>query len=238
MTLSKKTKEWVCFWILGLELFLITIDLHILGEVVAAFSAVTIAFFAYKGFDDWKRQKHTDIKLKLLDDLSNTVHEFYEKLMEQIHSIEFIEIGIQCHKDTLDTRGLKEKNITPAHFIVYLKQEHTKQDGRKLLNSLTTLHPLSSRLKLLTIKIQSLELTAWNDIYNSNTNLIHISNRMAYIASMLINGDSLFVENPDVQKHLKKVLEVINSNALKKDLNENLDEILKVIQDNYKLLFN
>lgn len=215
-------------WFLGFNLWLDSLKLIPLSQIISTAATVAIAFFAWIGLQTWEKQTHTQKKLQFVDDLNDAVNEYILAMNIPIEFVSNFEIGIKYYTEAEVSRGDTNEN---AGFIKYI-EKNGKEQGKWLFETLEKARPLSSRIHSLIIKGQILNFNDYNKTFQ-HCKMLMWSHDLISGFAMLLSSTSLNWENDLVQANLNSYRE-IRSSEISENLATHQIKVLKFCQRIYK----
>jgi len=198
-------------------------------ELMQTISVIYAAYIASVALHTWKHQAKAKKQTDFLDQLTDTVHEYIQSLLQPTELVKFIHIGFESHKN-LPANSDQEY----SHIIAYITARGS-EDAKNLWGYLNKNTPLVAKIQALVAKGQVYGFINFNKCQDSIKMLLWQHQRLQVVAS-IIGSASRNWEHPEVIKGLEDMLTVQPDNIENLIQKHNMD-FLEFVQENYQSIF-
>jgi hypothetical protein len=199
-------------------------------QLIGAGATVVLVFFAWKGLTTWKRQAHTQMKIKFIDELIDSQYEYIHAMSIPVQIVGFVEIGIEPYFKLAHPTGNHGEN---DGFIQYIKSRG-KEDAEKIFKHLENARPFKSKLQSLFHKGQVLGFENYAECFQAGLLLNWSYDKIGALAALISNPHYNW-ENEQVKTTLSKYRDIKKS-EFEKNLQENNVKILEFAKYAYMKL--
>ena len=172
--------------------------------IVQSFATIFMAVIAYKALETWKRQSKAANANRLLDELTDAVHEFINEMTAPIEMLKMIKIGIESHSGLPPRRTDISVPRSIAAEVAYI-ESHGEEDSKRLRAHLDRCNSSLTQIRSLSAKGQVLDLPNYVESMNSCKMLTWHYDRLQAVCT-IIGSTHMYWENEHVQESLKKIL--------------------------------
>lgn len=200
------------------------------AEIVKIIISVWVATVATLALSTWRRQSKAQRQTDLLDELTNSVHEFLDFMSTPTEMLHHIKIQIESHKAA---RGLRP-DVPFPEAIAYI-EKHGKEDSGRLLEYLNSSSPALTKIRSLSAKGQVLGFRKYEKCQRACQILAWQHDKLQAV-SVIIGSTSMNWQNPQVQKSLSTLMQ-IDPDEINSQLQAQNIEFLEFVSDNYKTIY-
>lgn len=201
-------------------------------ETISALAAVGTAAIAFGALQTWKHQDKAKREAEFLDELIEAAHTYIAEIPRPIMLLECSKIGMASYAPTWEKVEEADKAVKGAIAYIEKNGEH---DGKRLLEALEAVQPSAVKLRSLTAKGQVFKFKGYKECQDSVAMLTwHFDRMEAFMA--FIGSSSWNWENPEVLRQLKNMVE-IDSNEIRKSVQENNVALIKFVSATYKRIY-
>lgn len=137
--------------------FMSDIDAGKAGSLLSGLATVFLAYVAFRGLTDWKARKHADLKVKLLDQLVESIYLYAQKMKAPLWTMDSILLGLTCTQPNPRHPQEFTKYMT---FVEEDKSQHgetLKQQMEDVAHNISELHLLNTKATVVSFeKIEEL----------------------------------------------------------------------------------
>ncbi|QQX81102.1 hypothetical protein JK628_04310 [Shewanella sp. KX20019] len=196
------------------------------GEIIKISTGAGTLIVAWVAMSTWKKQLKVQKVTDLLDDLTDSVHEFVQHISLPIQNLQYIRIAIDSMEYDIDLN----KKLEYPLLVRYIEKSGS-ETALKLKDYLTACDPSVNRIRSLIVKAQVFQIKNFDTCYNACQMLVWQHDRLWAIYSMLCSS-GLNWEHPDVVKQLGEI-DNITHKELQEALNENQVAFLEFVKATY-----
>lgn len=203
-----------------------------IADISTTIASIAVAIAAFLALRTWKYKTRTQKQIQLMDELTDTVHEYIQAMDAPTQTLEFVKIGIEAYTETESLKGNDKKNAGAIQYI----EENGKAEKARLLEYLDKVRPITSRMISLATKGQVLGFNNYNQCYDACTMLVWSHKQIEVFAS-LIGSANLNWENEKIQKTLDRVM-AVNAETIKDNLKKQNTAFLEFVKQSYQTLLS
>ncbi|WP_419833475.1 hypothetical protein [Endozoicomonas atrinae] len=193
--------------------------------IQSATGLVTL-ILAYYALGSWKRQHKSQKVTELLDELTDSVHDFVQTIRVPVQCLQFIHIGIDsCQYDRELNTELKYPEA-----IRYIEKEG-REAATELMASLKASESSVHRIRSLLVKGQIYNIENYEECMNACNHIVWQYDRLQVVYAVL-RGQNMNWEHPKVIESVGNLLE-ITSDDINNYLKENQVAFLKFVKAAY-----
>ena len=199
------------------------------SNVFQSIAVIWTACIATYALHTWKRQSKANLKIRFLDELTESIHEFILQSDPSIQMLQFVRIGMESY-----TLGSESDEITREGVIEYINKRG-KEDSQRLFEHLSKCNNSISRINSLSAKGQIFNLINYTKCTEACKNLTALYNQIQAIAS-IINGESTNWENELANNVLQKLM-VFDHKKIYEQIGLQNVKYLEFVKDNFKHIY-
>ena len=201
------------------------------AEIVKIIISVWVATVGTVALSTWRRQSKAQRQSDLLDDLTNSVHEFVNLMSAPIEMLHHIKIRIESHKATF---GLM--NDVPYPEAIACIEKYGKEDSKRLFEYLNASTPSLTKIRFLSTKGQVLGFSNY-EICQKTCQMLSWQHDKLQAVAVIIGSTSMNWQNPEVQKSLSTLMQ-IDPGEIGAQLQVQNIEFLEFVKTNYEKIYN
>lgn len=186
---------------------------------------------AISGLYAWKVQHLTDLKLKYLEELNQTIHRFIQEFSQAVEFFSYIKIGISAYTSTK-----LPGDTSPFQGFSRYVQNQGVQNAEKLNSYLNESNESYRKLQFLLVKGQIYNFTEYYKIQNAIRLLTWQHDRLSAFLP-LMSSPSYNLENKKVQSVIKKLIK-LDSDTIKNDIVHQSVEVTEFCKAQLSKLLN
>lgn len=187
-----------------------------LGTLVLAFIALT----------SWRRQHRSQAVTNLLDQLTDSVHEFIQSISPAVQVLSFVRIGIESQEFNRDLN----KNLNHPLAVTYIEKEG-RESADRLMGLLKNAEQPVHRIRSLLVKGQVLGISNYHECQNACNMIVWQFDRLQVVISML-SSQHMNWEHPKVIESLGSMMN-ITPEDISQHISENQKKYLAFLKDTY-----
>lgn len=172
------------------------------SKIIQSVASIITAVMAYKALTIWKQKVQANKKTEFIDTFIDEVHKFITLVQPAISNYKYIKMSMDTHNDTDKLNPVNNK--PPQTYETYITENGT-QDGDSLSTLLKECVNTMSKIRSLVAKGQIYEFIDYDKCQNASNLILQQHDRLIAVVNMISN-QSLYFENPEIQKTLAKVL--------------------------------
>ncbi len=188
-----------------------------LGTLIIAFIALT----------SWRRQHRSQAVTKLLDQLTDSVHEFIQSIAPAVQMLKFVRIAIESQKYNPDLN----KNLKHPLTVAYIEKEG-RESADRLMELLKNSEQPVHRIRSLLVKGQVLGIPNYHECQNACNMIVFQFDRLQVVFSMLSSQNTNW-EHAMVIKSLGNMMD-ITPEDITRHIDENQTNFLAFLKDTYE----
>ena len=192
---------------------------------------IWVAIVATIALKTWKHQSKAEKQAHFLDELTNAVHEFIQRLSTAKQIVRFIKIGIDSYQG-LDFE--LNKDIENPEAVAFIGKSG-KIESEKLKDALITCSPSMLKIHSLVAKGQVFDFPDYEKCQEACRMITWQYERMEAFACMISN-DTMNWKNVKVQEALTKVI-ALEPEDIDRHIREWKSSFLIFIRDTYKSIY-
>lgn len=200
------------------------------ASVVVAAASVVVAWLAYRALTTWKKQLKAQKQTDLLDELTDTVHEYLQLMVQPTQKLKFIRISIDCHVGLLTNRG----NIKNPKVVAYIERLG-KNDSKEIWEYIGGCNSSVAKIQSLVAKGQVYGLLNYDVCQDTCKVLLQQHERLQAVATV-IGSTSMNWDNPDVQESIESMLKVTPEDIEVHMAKQN-KKYIEFVAENYRAIF-
>jgi hypothetical protein len=189
-------------------------------EILKVATGLWTAVVAWLALQNWKRQSIAQRQAAFLDELTDAVHEFIDRLSAPLAVLRFVRVAVASYS------GLPQldQSLKYPEAVAYIEKEGG-EDAKALREYLKLCSPTLSKIRSLVAKGQVFGFDGYSECQNSCRLIVWQYERIQAICG-IIGRPSLNWRNPEVEKSLGSVLS-IDPDEVKRQIDE---EYVKFIE--------
>ncbi|WP_139315599.1 MULTISPECIES: hypothetical protein [unclassified Pseudomonas] len=187
-----------------------------LGTLIVAFIALT----------SWRRQHRSQAVTKLLDELTDSVHEFVQSISPAVQMLSFVRIGIESQEFNRDLN----RELQHPLAVAYIEKEG-RESADRLMTLLKNAEQPVHRIRSLLVKGQVLGISNYRECQNACNMIAWQFDRLQVVFSMLSNQHMNW-EHPKVAENLGSMMD-ITPEDITRHINESQKNLLAFLKDIY-----
>ncbi len=197
------------------------------SSIIQSGTGIATLVIAWIALSSWRTQHKSQKITELLDQLTDSVHEFIQAVSTPIQRLQFIHIGIDsCQYDVEINRDLAYPEA--IRFI----EKEGKENAERLMESLIPCEKAIHKIRSLIVKGQVYDIENYLDCQNACNLIAWQYDRLQVVYSILSSGNMNW-EHPKVIERVKNLLE-ITSDDIEKHLKDNQIKFIKFVKSAYK----
>lgn len=200
------------------------------AEIVKIIISAWVAIVATVALSTWRRQSKAQRQSELLDELTNSVHEFIDLMSAPIQMLRHIEIEIESHKATIGLRT----DVPYPEVIAYI-EKYGKEDSKRLLEYLNASAPALTKIRSLSTKGQVLGFTNY-EICQKACQMLSKQHDKLQVVAVIIGSTSMYWQNSEVQKSLNMLMQIEPDEICSQLQAQNI-EFLDFVKMNYEKIY-
>jgi len=195
--------------------------------IIQSIASVVVAYVACRALSTWKKQLKAQKQTDLLDELTDTVHEYLQLMVQPIEMLKFIRNYITSHVGLPTNRD----NIKNPEVVAYIERLG-KNDSKKLLEHLRECYSSVAKIQSLVAKGQVYGLLNYDVCQKTCEMLLWQHKRLQVVASV-IGDKAMNWDHPDVQKSIDNMLKV-TPESIKDHMDKQYKKYIEFVAENYR----
>lgn len=187
-----------------------------LGTLVLAFIALT----------SWRRQHRSQAVTNLLDQLTDSVHEFIQSISPAVQMLSFVRIGIESQEFNRDLN----RSLSYPVAVAYIEKEG-RESADRLMGLLKNAEQPVHRIRSLLVKGQVLGISNYYECQNACNMIVWQFDRLQVVFSML-SSQHMNWEHPKVIENLSSMMS-ITPEDISQYISESQNKYLEFLKDTY-----
>lgn len=187
-----------------------------LGTLIIAFIALT----------SWRRQHRSQSVTKLLEQLTDSMHEFIQSISPAVQMLSFVRIGIESQEFNRDLN----KDLKHPLAVAYIEKEG-RESADRLMELLKNAEQPVHRIRSLLVKGQVLGISNYHECQNACNMIVWQFDRLQVVFSML-SSQHMNWKHPKVIVNLDSMMD-ITPEDISQHINENQKKYLAFLKDTY-----
>jgi len=196
------------------------------SSIIQSSTSIALVLIAYVGLTSWKRQHKSQKATNLLDELTDSIHDFVQSISIPIQRLRFIHIRIDCYQFNTDLN----KELAYPEAISFIEKEG-REVAAELIASLQPCENTVHKIRSLVVKGQVFNIKDFNECQNA-CNLITWQYDRLQVVYAILSDQNMNWQHPEVIKHVGNLLD-ITSEDIENYLKENQVEFLKFVKEAY-----
>lgn len=195
-------------------------------SIIQSATGLATLGLAWYALGSWKRQQKSQKVTELLDQLTDSVHDFLQSVRVPVQRLQFIHIGIDsCQYD-------KELNteLKYPEAIRYIEKDG-REAATELIASLKACESSVHRIRSLLVKGQIYNIENYEECRNACNQIVWQYDRLQVVYAVL-SSQNMNWEHPKVIENIGNLLE-ITSDDINNYLKENQVAFLKFVKSAY-----
>ena len=198
--------------------------------IIQSTASVVVASVAIYALTTWKQQQKAQKQTDLLDELTDTVHEYLQLMVQPIEMLKFMRISIDSQIDSRTNRD-KIKNPKVEAYI----ESRGENDSKKLWEYIRKCNSSVAKIQSLVAKGQVYGLLNYYVCQNTCEMLLWQHKRLQVVASV-IGSPTMNLENPLVQESIDNMLKV-TPESIKDHMDEQYKKYIEFVGENYRAIY-
>ena len=195
-------------------------------SIIQSATGLATLGLAWYALGSWKRQHKSQKVTELLDQLTDSVHDFVQSISIPIQRLQFIHIGIDsCQYDRELNTALKYPEA--IRFI----EKEGREAATELMASLKASESSVHRIRSLLVKGQIYNIENYEECRNACNYIVWQYDRLQVVYAVL-SGQNMNWEHPKVIESIGNLLE-ITSDDINNYLEDNQVAFLKFVKAAY-----
>jgi hypothetical protein len=203
-----------------------------IADISTTIVSIVVAITAFLALRTWKYKTRAQNQIQLMDELTDTVHEYIQAMDAPTQTLKFVKIGIEAYTETESLKGNDKKN---AGVIQYIEKKG-KAESARLSEYLGKVRPITNRMISLATKGQVLGFKNYKQCYDACVMLAWSYNQIDVFAFQ-IGSTNLYWENEKIQQTLDKVM-TVNAETIKDNLEKQNTAFLEFVKQSYRTLLS
>ena len=112
-----------------------------IANISTATASIVVAITAYFALHTWKYQTRAKKQMQLMDELTDTVHEYIQAMDTPTQKLEFVKIGIAAYTETELLKGNDKKNAGVIQYI----EKNGEAESARLFEHLDKVRPYNEQ---------------------------------------------------------------------------------------------
>jgi phosphoglycerate-specific signal transduction histidine kinase len=187
-----------------------------LGTLIVAIVALT----------SWRRQHRSQAVIRLLDQLTDSIHDFIQSISPAVQKLTFIRIGIESKEFDKDI----DKSLEHPLAVAYIENEG-REAADRLMALLKDAEQPVHRIRSLLVKGQVLSIPNYHECQNACNMIVWQFDRFQAVYAML-SSQHMNWRHPEVVEQLGKVMD-ITPEDITRHLEENQKKYLVFLKETY-----
>lgn len=200
------------------------------AEIFKIIISAWVATVATVALSTWRRQSKAQRQSDLLDELTNSVHEFADLMSAPVEMLHHIKIQIESHKGTFGLR-----TDVPYPEAVACIEKYGKEDSSRLFEYLNASSPALTKISSLSAKGQVFGFRNYEKCQKACQMLLWQHSKLQAVA-VIIGSTSMNWQNPEVQKSLNTLMQIDPDEIITQLQVQNI-EFLEFVKTNYEKIF-
>lgn len=194
--------------------------------IIQSITGLGTFIIASVALTSWRRQLRSQAVTKLLDQLTDSIHEFVQSISPAVQLLSFVRIGIESKKFN---RNLNNDLKYPL-AVAYIEEEG-RESADRLMALLKNAEQPVHRIRSLLVKGQVLKISNYHECQNACSMIVWQFDRLQAVFSIQ-GSQNMNWENPKVIESLGSMLE-ITPDDIHQHINENQKKYLVFLKDIY-----
>ncbi|MFT5699793.1 MAG: hypothetical protein ACI8ZB_002659 [Desulforhopalus sp.] len=199
--------------------------------IIQSITGIGLLSIAFVALTSWRHQQRSQAVVKLLDQLTDSIHEFVYSISPAIHMLKLIHISIKNQKHNPDLN----QNLEHSQTISFIEQKG-RVTADSLKEILTTAEKPAFRIRSLLVKGQILGISNYHTCQNTCSMIVWQIDRLQLVYKMLYTQD-LNWENTKIIETLGGMMD-ITPDDITTLIEKNQEEFLKFVNDTYDQEYN
>ena len=195
--------------------------------IIPSITGLITVYIAYVALTSWKKQHKSQRVTKLLDELTDSIHELVQCINVPIQHLMIVHIGLESYKHNTDLN----KELAYPEAVSFIEKEG-KEYSECLIEALENCEKTVNKLRSLVVKGQVYGIKNYNNCQNACNKIIWQFDRLQ-VVSIILGSRNMNWEHPKVIKQIKTLLE-INPESIESHLKENQKEFIKFVKNAYE----
>lgn len=194
--------------------------------IIQSTTGVGTLFIAFVALTSWRKQQRSQAVTKLLDQLTDSVHEFIQSISPAVHMLTSIRISIESREfnDDLD-------NDLKYPLAVAFIEKQGRDAADRLMAVLKTAEQPAHRIRSLLVKGQVFGIPNYHDCQNACSMIVWQFDRLQVVYAML-SGQHMNWRHPKVVENLGNMMD-ITPEDISHHLQENQKHYLGFLKSTY-----
>ncbi|MBD9376183.1 hypothetical protein [Pseudoxanthomonas sp. PXM04] len=196
-------------------------------EVIKTGAAAGTLLVAMSALKNWKRQDRAKREVEFVDSLIEATHKFTADMLAPLIYVQIAKIGMTSH--------VPQYNHSPlAGAVAYIKKDGGDQ-AKELRRVMEEAQPSVIRLRSLSTKGQVFQFPGYGDCKRAVDGMATYYDLVEALLTVL-GSPSWDWNNPDVQAHLRRVVE-LDPDEMRKGIKAGNRAVLEFSRETYQRLY-
>lgn len=198
--------------------------------IIQSIASVVVALVAFLALATWKQQLKAQKQTNLLDELTDTVHEYLQLMVQPTEVLKIMRIGIENHVVLPTNRD----NIKNPEVVAYI-ESRGENDSKKLWEYIRECNSSVAKIQSLVAKGQVYGLLNY-DVCKSTCKMLLWQHERLQVVAIVIGSTTMNWDHPDVQKSIDSML-TVNPEDIKVQMAEQYNKYIKFVAENYRAIY-
>lgn len=198
--------------------------------IIQSAASVVVAYVAFRALATWKQQLKAQKQTDLLDELTDTVHEYLQQMVRPTEMLKFIRNYITSHAGLPTNRD----DIKNPEVVAYI-EKRGENDSKRLWEYLRGCDSYVAKIESLVAKGQVYDLLNYDVCQDTCKMLLWQHERLQVVASV-IGSTTMNWDHPDVQKSIDNML-TVTPEDIEVHMAKQNKKYIKFVTENYRKIF-
>lgn len=197
------------------------------SAIIQSITGIATMGIAFAALSVWKKQQRSQHVTKLLDSLTDSLHEFVHAIYPATQMLQLIRIRMETQvKDPS-----MDSDIPHPGIVTFIEREG-KKEAERLMGVLKEAEQPVCRIQSLLVKGQVFDIQNYQMCVDACSHITSQFDRLQFVYVML-TGQSLNWKNPAVVEQLEKMIAITREN-IEKHIQENHHAYLAFVKGTYE----
>lgn len=213
-----------------IKFFCEILDWNWLG-IIQSLSGVATLVIAYLALTSWKKQHKSQKITSLLDELTDSIHDFIQSVSVPAQHLQYIHIAIESCQYDVDL----DKELEYPETVRYIQKEG-RESATRLMDYIRPCSASVHKIKSLVVKAQMFNIENFQDCINACEMITWQYDRLQVVYSIL-SSNNMNWRHPKVIEHLGHLSDITYED-IQKHLSESQVSYLKFVKASYSREYN